>query len=235
MKREDFGRQAIAEPLGAAAGARPSLRDWSQRTRATAVQSLRYSFFVTVMKRTLPVAVVVIVGAVIAYSVAPRRPDRVALNWQQLGAIHNDLTMTKPRLTGTDAKGNPYTITVAEAIQNPKDPHQVSMRQVEADMQYNGGQNWASATAADGFFDMDAGSLKLGGGISLYTDSGYELHTKSAHVDLKKSLFTGQEKVKGHGPLGNLSADRFQIDRLNKQIHLSGHVHMIMYPKKARR
>jgi lipopolysaccharide export system protein LptC len=235
MRREDFGREAIAEPLGTAAGARHSLRDWTERTRATAGQSLRYSFFVTVMKRTLPIVVVVIVGAVIAYSVIPRHPEHVAVTWQQLGALHNDLTMTKPRLTGTDAKGNPYTITVEEAVQNPKDPHQVSLKQVEADMLYNEGQNWASATAADGFFDMDAGTLKLGGGISLYTDSGYELHTKSADIDLKKSLFTGRQKATGHGPLGILSADRFQIDRLNKQIHLSGHVHMIMYPKKARR
>lgn len=227
------GRKAIAEPL-AAAGDHP-LRDWTERTRATAVQSLRYSFFVTVMKRALPIAVVVIVGAVVAYSLAPRRQEHVAFTWQQLGAIHNDLSMTKPRLTGTDAKGNPYTITVEEATQNPKNTNQASLRQVQADIQYDSGQGWASATAADGFFDMDAGKLKLGGGISLFTDSGYELHTQSADVDLKKSIFAGKEKVTGHGPLGSLSADSFWVDRADKKIHLNGHVHMTMLPEKAKR
>lgn len=227
--------EAMTKPQAAAAEGGHPLREWSQRARVTAVQSLRYSVFVTVMKRALPVAAIAIVVAVIAYSVIPRRQEKFSLFYRQSGTGADQLTMTRPRLTGTDAKGNPYTITVKEATQDPNDPHRASLKQVEADMQYDSGQNWASATAGDGFFDMDAGMLTLGQGISLYTDSGYELHTKAANVDLKKGLFQGEDKVTGQGPLGSFSADRFAIDRLDKHIRLDGHVHMTMYPKEARR
>jgi lipopolysaccharide export system protein LptC len=142
--------------------------------------------------------------------------------------------MTKPRLSGTDARGNPFVVTAEAAIQDPANRRRATLKQVQADMQFDG-ERWLNASADTGLFDMDAGTLKLNGGIALYTDSGYELHTQSADADLRNNIFQGHEKVTGHGPLGSLSADRFRIDRLKRQLKMNGHVHMIMYPNKARR
>jgi lipopolysaccharide export system protein LptC len=234
MARDGFGREALAQPLASPATAEHRLRDWTARTHSTALQALRYSRFVGVMKRTLPIGAAAIVAAVIAYSVVPRNQDRFSLLNQRMGNLRNDLAMTKPRLTGTDARGNPFVITADAAIQDPANRHRATLKQVQADMQFDG-LHWLNASADTGLFDMDAGTLKLDGGIALYTDSGYELHTKSADADLRNNIFQGHEKVAGHGPLGSLSADRFQIDRLKKHLTLNGHVHMIMYPNKARR
>jgi lipopolysaccharide export system protein LptC len=186
------------------------------------------------MKRTLPIAAVAILAAVIAYSVIPRHPDRFSLAAQRVGRLKNDLAMTKPRLTGTDIRGNPFVITADAAIQDPANRHRATLKRVQADMQFDG-LHWLNASAEAGLFDMDAGTLKLSGGIALYTDSGYELHTQSADADLKNNMFRGADRVMGHGPLGSLSADRFRIDRLKRQLKMNGHVHMIMYPNKARR
>jgi lipopolysaccharide export system protein LptC len=234
MTRDGFGREAVAQPLAPPAAAEHRLRDWTARTRSTALQALRYSRFVGVMKRALPIGAVAILAAVIAYSVVPRHQDRFSLINQRMGNLRNDLAMTRPRLTGTDARGNPFVITAEAAIQDPDNRHRATLKQVQADMQFDGSR-WLNASADAGLFDMDAGTLKLGGGIALYTDSGYELHTQSADADLKKNIFEGHEKVAGHGPLGSLSADRFQIDRLKRHLKLNGHVRMIMYPNKARR
>jgi lipopolysaccharide export system protein LptC len=235
MTRDGFGREALAQPLASpGATAEHRLRDWSARTRSTAVQALRYSRFVGVMKRTLPIGAAAILAVVIAYSVVPRRQDGFSLINQRMGTLRNDLAMTKPRLTGTDARGNPFVITAAAAVQDPANRHRATLKQVEADMQFDG-LHWLNASADTGLFDMDTGTLKLNGGIALYTDSGYELHTQSADVDLKKNIFQGADRVTGHGPLGSLSADRFHIDRLKRHMKLNGHVHMIMYPNKAKR
>ncbi len=236
MVRDGFGREAIAEPLATremAADEHP-LRDWTERSRGTATDALRYTRFVAFMKRALPIAAAAVLASVIAYSVIPRHQDRMSLTYQRMGTLRNDLAMIKPRLTGTDGKGNPFTITAAAAIQNAKNRRQATLEKVDADIQLDGSQ-WINASAAQGFFDMDAGTLKLDGGLSLYTDSGYELHTMSADANLKKGIFKGQQKVTGQGPLGSLRADRFQIDRLNRRIVLSGHVHMTMYPKEMKR
>ena len=234
MARDEYGNKAIAQPLGAPARDHNTLREWTARTRTTAMQALRYSRFVAVMKRALPMGALVIVALVVAYALIPRHIDRtMSLTYQQRGMLHNDLTMTKPRLSGTDQNGNPFVVTADKAIQDPVDRHRATLLGVDADIQFDGGQ-WLNASAAKGVYDMDASSLKLDGGISLYTDSGYELHTTSADVDLKKNVVSGQQKVTGHGPLGAVSADSFHFDRLKKQVKLDGHVHMTMYPKKTR-
>ena len=236
MARDGFGREALAQPLvpTAAAAKEHPLRDWTERTRTTALQALRYSRFVAFMKRALPIAAVAVVAAVIAYSLVPRGQDRFSLLNQRVGNLRNDLAMTKPRLTGTDARGNPFVITADAAIQDPTNRHRATLKQVQADMQFDG-ERWLNASADTGLFDMDTGTLKLSGDIALYSDSGYELHTKSADADLRKNIFWGKDAVTGHGPLGSLSADSFKIDRLKRQLKLSGHVHMIMYPKEAKR
>ena len=197
MTRDGFGREALVQPLATpevAAAAEHPLRDWTERTRSTALQALRYSRFVGVMKRTLPIAAVAILAAVIAYSVIPRHPDRFSLAAQRVGRLKNDLAMTKPRLTGTDIRGNPFVITADAAIQDPANRHRATLKRVQADMQFDG-LHWLNASAEAGLFDMDAGTLKLSGGIALYTDSGYELHTQSADADLKNNMFRGADRV----------------------------------------
>jgi lipopolysaccharide export system protein LptC len=234
MTRRDEVRSAVAQPMPPVLGAPPP-RDWSARQRLRAVDALRYSRFVSVMKGILPIAAVVLMGSVIAYSVMPRHNDKyVAV--RSSSNLARDLTMTKSSFTGTDEKGNPFKITAAEVIQDPaaKSRMRAELKQIDADMQFEN-KSWINATAAHGWIDGDAGILKLDGGISVYTDSGYELQTKSATAYIKANILEGTEGVKGHGPSGEFSADRFHVDRVKQQVRLSGHVHMTLYPQKAKR
>ncbi len=236
MTRREQVRSAIAQtlpsPPPAAAG--QGARDWSARQRLKATDALRYSRFVSVMKKILPVGAIVLMASVVAYSVLPRHNDRM-MAFQQSGNLARDLTMTKSSFTGTDEKGNPFKITAAEVIQDPKAKNmRAELKQIEADMQFDS-KNWVNATAAHGWLDGDSSLLKLDGGISVFTDNGYELHTKSATAQIKANILEGSEGVRGHGPTGQFSADRFHFDRLKKQLRLSGHVHMTLYPQKAKR
>jgi lipopolysaccharide export system protein LptC len=155
---------------------------------------------------------------------------------KQTDNLARDLTMTKSSFTGTDEKGNPFKITAAEVIQDPtaKNRTRAELKQIDADMQFED-KSWINATAAHGWIDGDASLLKLDGGIAVFTDNGYQLHTKSATAHIKANTLEGYEGVTGHGPTGQFSADRFHFDRAKKQVRLSGHVHMILYPQKAKR
>lgn len=207
---------------------------WAGRMRATAVDALRYTRFVTLMRRTLPVAAVAVIGVVVAYAVFPGSSERVSLSYRRADAVEGDLAMQKPRLSGVDAKGSPYVITADQASQQGRNSRRVSLVRVDADLQY-GGEKWANASAGNGFVDLDAHTLHLGGGIALYTDGGYELHTDSAFADLKRNLIEGQAKVSGHGPLGAIRADSFYIDRGKGRVSLRGHVKGMLIPKKVKR
>ena len=131
-----------------------------------------------------------------------------------------------------DGEGNPFVITADAAIQDAKNPKRARLTKVEADLSLAKG-SWMNANAARGLIDMQAGSLQLDGGINVFSDQGYELHTASAQVDINKGLVHGPAEVTGHGPNGALRADQFQIDRNNKLLTLVGHVQMTIVGKKA--
>src|ERR1700739_816604 len=113
---------AVAEPLGRAPLLRGT-RDWGARARATIRQTERYSRFVTIMKRALPLAAVAVLAADLVYSLQPRqeRRHRVAVAFNRLGIVNDNLALLKPRLTGTDDEGDPFVVTAEEAVQDRQD------------------------------------------------------------------------------------------------------------------
>lgn len=250
MTRRDQISSASAHPLPsvpAAATAAPEaapkplmpspmmVGDWAARQRLRAVDALRYSRFVSIMKGILPIAAVVLLASVVAFSVMPRQRDKY-VGVKQSTNLARDLTMTKSSFTGTDEKGNPFKVTFAELTEDPtsKDHKRADLKQIDADMQFEN-QSWISASAKHGWIDADAGVLKLDGGISIFTDNGYELQTDRAIAYFRANILTGDVAVSGHGPLGRFRADSFHVDRMKKQIKLSGHVHMTLFPQKANR
>ena len=98
MTRREQITSAVAQQLPPAA---PSAHDWSSRQRLKAGEALRYSRFVSVMKRVLPVGAFVLMASVVAYSVMPRHNDKY-MTMQQSSNLARDLTMTKSSFTGTD-------------------------------------------------------------------------------------------------------------------------------------
>ena len=219
MARAESPRGPSTEPLKVP----HERRDWTARARGTALDAIRYSQFVSLMKRALPIAAAAVLAAVLVYSFLPRPSDKITLTAQKTGMLDNDLTMMQPKLTGADDDGNPFVITAEKAVQDPKHPHRVRLKKIEADMTMQDGR-WLNATASSGFFDMDSGALDLGGGIAMYSDSGYELHTDRLEGDMKKGAFHGPVAVSGHGPFGSLRADRFEYDRTRQELHLLGNV-----------
>jgi lipopolysaccharide export system protein LptC len=201
--------------------------DWSARVRTTTLEALRYSRFVTLMKRILSLGAFLIIAAVLAFFFVQRMPRQLQMSYERLGRIENDLTMVKPRLAGADAKGNPFVITADSAVQDAHNVKRASLKNLEADLTLDR-QNWVNARARRGVVDMGSGELELNGGIDVFTATGYELHSNSASANMKQSVIHGHETVTGQGPQGTLRADSFHADRATNILTLSGHVHMTL-------
>jgi lipopolysaccharide export system protein LptC len=205
--------------------------DWSARVRTTALEALRYSRFVALMKRVLSLGAFLIIAAVLAFFFVQRLPSQLQMSYERLGHVENDLAMMKPRLTGSDSKGNPYVITADMAVQDAHNPKKASLKNMEADLALDS-QNWLNAHARTGMVDMTSGQLELTGGIDVFTATGYELHSKSASANLKQSIIHGHDPVTGQGPDGTLRADEFHADRAANLLTLSGHVQMTLFGTK---
>ena len=205
--------------------------DWSARVRTTAIEALRYSKFVALMKRLLSLGAFLTIAAVLAFFFVQRMPRQLQMTYERLGRIENDLPMVKPRLAGADAKGNPFVITADSAVQDAHNPKKASLKNLEADLSVGQG-NWINARAKTGMVDMDSGALELRGGIDVFTATGYELHSNSASANIKQSVIHGHEEVTGQGPHGTLRADEFHADRATNLLTLSGHVQMTLMGTK---
>ena len=205
--------------------ARPR-RDWSARSRDTIADALRYTRFVVRMKRALLLAAFAVIFAVLGFFVVQRTPRQLSLSYERLGSIKNDGVMIKPRLTGTDAQGEPFVITADSLVQDARNPKRATLRNVEADLTARHG--WFNVRAAAGLVDMAAQHLELSGGIQFFDDTGYQFSTPAAHVDLKSYVVTGEQGVSGQGPLGALGAERFAFDRASGHLTLTGKVHVVL-------
>jgi len=205
--------------------------DWSARVRTTALEALRYSRFVHLMKRLLALGAFLIIAAVLAFFFVQRLPRQLQMSYERLGRVENDLAMMKPRLTGADAKGNPYVITADMAVQDAHNSKKASLKNLEADLALDS-KTWLNAHAKAGTVDMTTGQLELSGGIDVFTATGYELHSKSASANLKQNVIHGHEPVWGQGPNGTLRADEFHADRATDILTLSGHVQMTLFGSK---
>jgi len=245
--------KAVAQPMGRNA---PARGDWPAR-RDTILDAERYTRFVAIMKRALLIAAVAVILAVLFYSLQPRDTRHMAMTFQSIGSVGRDLAMIKPRLTGTDSQGNPFVITADSAVQLSHDTRKATLNNVEADLTLKDG-GWITVTATKGLLDAtpsvpgraapkkkkgettQKGTLTLLGRVSLYSDSGYELHSDLANIDLTTGLVVGPHPVTGQGPLGTVRADRFDMIRkivkapphqkappVQGHVTLHGHVRMV--------
>ena len=228
---------------------------WAVRARTTVLDSERYTRFVAIMKRALLLAAVALLIAVLAYSLQPRDINKYAMTFERMGTIANDLAMEKPHLSGSDGDGNPFVVTADMAIQDVHHTHRATLARVQADLSEKSGA-WYTLSAPHGVLDTDAQKLSLNQNVSLYSDSGYELHTQAAFIDLAqacdpvtgkpppprggkpamrcaRTTVRGDHTVTGHGPMGNVRADRFRIEKATKHLIMDGHVAMRIYPAQA--
>jgi lipopolysaccharide export system protein LptC len=248
MVGHEATNDAAATSLAPLSAPKPLL-DWTARQRTTNTDVQRYSRFVGIMKRALPMAALALLAAVIAYALQPRQQSskKVALTLQRLDLLNNDLAMIKPKLTGIDSGGNPFVVTADKAIQDPDNGKRARLDHVEADLTLKSGV-WLNATATRGWLDASGAApaaangarskqsqmLSVGGAVDVYSDNGYEVHTTAADIDMTNGIVFGNRPAKGQGPLGTFRSDRFRIERDKKLVYLYGNVYMTLYTRGAK-
>ncbi len=193
--------------------------------RETLHQARRYSAFVRFMKRILPLAALALGVAVLGYAVQPRDGGQIAMTFERMGTIENDLAMINPRLTGTDESGLPFVVTATSAVQLDPSIERVRLENVNADLVLKDGTA-LNVMAAQGVIDNQTQTLDFYGGIQLSTADGYTAETVSARADLRQGIVRGESRVAAQGAIGSLTAEGFTFERGSGMLHFTGDVRM---------
>lgn len=190
----------------------------------------RYSRFVSFGKRFLWLLIAGVLGLVIwiaSRNTGEQGSRLVFSNITQNADMQN--VMVNPRYQGLDAKNQPYTVIADIALQ--KDKENVELSKIRAEMTQNNGV-WLALNAGSGEINTASRKMELKNGVEVFYDSGYELHSASAFVDIHAGSAYGNEKVTGQARGGTLEADRFEVIDRGRVIRFNGSVRMTLYPQK---
>ena len=188
----------------------------------------RYSRFVGTMKVVLPVTAAAIAALLLAWPAAYDDHQEFALTFANTNSTDVEtLGMANARYVGTDANNRPFFVTADEALQNSSKPDLIDMVALQADMAFDNGV-WMSVLASSGRYDRSRQTLHLAGPVNIFSDLGYEFHAESAHIDLQNNIAQSNEPVRGHGPLGTLSADSFRVDDQGQRLLFRKNVRMVI-------
>jgi lipopolysaccharide export system protein LptC len=203
------GQLIQATAAGGAIAPRTRLERWQQRERPRVDATMGYSRFVRIMKVTLPIVAFSLIVLVLLYSATGREGGNVAITSVPWGSVDKDRQLVKPKLTGTDGRGQPFTVTANGATQAQGKTRKLSIDDVTADITLQD-RSWVSVGAVHGLLDVEGKTLDLNQTINIYSDRGYECHTNSARYDFGKGLLKGEEPINCQGPMGLITGQKFE-------------------------
>ena len=204
----------------------------SRRARPPRAGS-RYSRFVGLMKIVLPLIAAVLVAAIVVWPHFNQvregfRIEVARFTLPSAGTQH----MSRARFTGTDAKNRPYTVTAETAAQEENRPDTIRLDRPSADITLSDGA-WVAASAEQGTLARGEQVLKLAGGVDLFHDQGFELHSPTATIDLRTGAAAGDDPVQGQGPSGSLNAEGFRLSEGGGRILFTGKARLVLLPQES--
>lgn len=206
------------------------MRNWRQQRRPAAGDVRRYSSFVRVMKVTLPLIAFSLIVVVVVYSSlgSGGGVSKIPMERRPGGAA-DDHQLVAPRLTGTDGKGQPFTVTAKSATQAPGKSQKMNFESVVGDIKMQD-KGWLAIEASRGLMDGEAKTLDLYDTINIFTDRGYECHTNSARYDFGAGVLQGAHPINCQGPLGIITAKSFEGLKETGHMTFTGGVTTTIFP-----
>lgn len=218
-----------AQAGGGGSIARRPLDGWERRERPRVEATARYSRFVRIMKVMLPIVAVSLIVLVVLYSAIGGDRNNIAITMGNVGEVDKDRQLVHPKLSGTDGRGQPFTVTADGATQAPGKARRMVFDNVVADVTMQD-KSWVQVDAKVGLLDGEAKTLDLSESINIFSDRGYECHTTTARYDFGLGLLKGENPISCQGPMGLISAKKFEGLREPGIMRFTGGVSTTYFP-----
>ena len=195
------------------------MRDQADEARvaATARAFRARSRRVQLLRRVLPVAIIVLAGGTVSWIVL----RSVISDVERKAGTSREVTLENSRFLGQDAQGRSFVIGFERAV---RDADTGRFRLVGPALRLNlGGRKVTTLTADGGVYDEAAKTVTIGPNVKISDGgSGFDLVTPEAVVDTETGIVTGSKGVQGSGPLGTVSASSYAIYEQGERVVFSG-------------
>jgi len=197
-------------------------------------QDQRYGRYVRLMKTVMPVLAVVTVLLLVLYPLFSNTETGFTLDFAEITEQDDTIRMVSPHYTGTDAKGRDFQIRAETAYQSASVDELVYLDQISADVTLPSGA-WMALDGLGGVYQRNADLLDLTGQVNIFSDIGYEAHSRAISLDFVLGTATSSEQVHGQGPFGVFESGGMEMDMEGNYVHLTQGVRMTVYPRANQR
>lgn len=181
---------------------RPPIRDVTGYTR-----------LVRGLKIALPLLGLALLASLFLLPRETRLDGLVIETSADLLALGEGLAVTRPRIAGATAEGEPFVVSADRAVPDGPDPAEVTLERVRAEFLQAEGRG-ITLSAETGALRPKARTLSLSGDVALDTSDGYRVRTGRVEADLEAGTLVAPGPVRAEGPQGAIEAGRFSAHRI---------------------
>ena len=171
-------------------------------------------------KIALPMTVGVLIAVLMLAPLDKRDDVSFILDKKKVDSAPERMRVEAARYTGSDDKGQLFTIRAERAIQRSSDVPLIDIAGMSARMSLANGP--VSLAANRGRYDIDAQRLAIDGPVAVVGPEGYRLSTSDVLVDLKARHLQSDGRVRGSMRLGSFEAGQLEADLGERTISLTG-------------
>ena len=159
--------------------------------------------------------------AILALAPLDRKGDvSFILDKKKVESAPERMRVEEARYTGTDDKGQMFTMTAGRAVQRSSDTPLVDINGMFA--QLNLEQGPLVISADQGRYNLDTQQVAVVGPIDVHGADGWQLQTRDVTVDLKQRKLASQGPAEGQMRLGQFRANRIRADLGAHNVVLDG-------------
>jgi lipopolysaccharide export system protein LptC len=175
-------------------------------------------------KIALPSAVGVLI-AVLALAPLDKQSDvSFILDKKKVDNAPERMRVEAARYTGTDDKGQQFTMVANQAIQRSSDVPVVDIRGMFARLNLTRGP--LLIAAPQGRYNLDTHKVAVVGPVKVEGPDGYRLATRDVTVDLEQRRLASDGPVAGQMRLGHFQAGQLHADLGERTVVLDGGVRL---------
>ncbi|HAW33452.1 MAG TPA: LPS export ABC transporter periplasmic protein LptC [Alphaproteobacteria bacterium] len=204
--------------------------DWQRRQKR---RMRTHSRLVVSLKILFPSLAAVLIGLVIVWpQLNAQQEEQISLLASDIKdmAVPDDQAMVNPRFFSVDEKGEPFNLVAKKAFELPGETRRVRLNDIKADL-LRRDNRWFALDSDVGVYSQKDDTMELSGQVYLYTETGEEIETTGAVVNMKTRDISGREKVFVRMPAGSAEADGFSVSQKGTVIRLTGKTRAVFYPE----
>lgn len=192
-------------------------QDWfaPRLQRGISEKLSRYSRFVELLKRALPLTAV---GVLVILFIVPNVTAPTA---KPKSASSIDATMRGAHFTSEDKQGRPYEVESPVARQMPDEPGVTDLTTPKAKLDLGNGES-IDADAAKAKYDDKTGTLKIDGALTLKKNDGTTFKTDNATIDVNTQNAESKAPAVLQGEFGEVRGEGFKAIDGGKTIIFTG-------------